>query len=153
MKFFSLFILFFSLFPTLELDQEKKIKVLTPIQLEQKMRKEQRPIVIYYHTDWCKYCSVMEAGTLGKGNIIDSLNQHYYFVKFNPESTDSFKFFGRKYRYLKAEKYHEFKYVFDSLYAYPSLIFLSRNLELIETVVGYQKPKSFMKYLNAYKYK
>lgn len=124
---------------------------LTPKQLEDSMKINPKPVMIYYHTDWCKYCIVMENGTFSNSKVIDSIKKNYYMVKFNPESKDSFEFFGRTYKYIEAQKYHEFKYVFDRIQAYPSVTFLNNKLELNETAIGFYKPKSFLKFINAYK--
>jgi thioredoxin-related protein len=128
-----------------------QVHFISPGQLEASMRKDPKPILVYYHTDWCKYCTVMDKGTFENRKVADSINKYYYAVKFNPETKDSFTFFGRVYKYIEAEKYHEFKYVFDSIYAYPSVTFLDKRMELLETSVGYYKPKEFLTFVNTYK--
>lgn len=45
-----------------------------------------KPVIIFLHTDWCKYCRVMEETTFKNKEVIEKLNSDYYFVSFDAES-------------------------------------------------------------------
>jgi thioredoxin-related protein len=40
---------------------------------------EKRKIVLFIHTDWCKYCQAMKNTTFKNKDIIDLLNERFYF--------------------------------------------------------------------------
>lgn len=46
---------------------------------------EKRNVIVFIHTDWCKYCQVMKAKTLKNQEVVQLLNSKLYFVDFNAE--------------------------------------------------------------------
>ena len=44
-----------------------------------------KPIVVFTHTNWCKYCKIMENTTFKDAKIIASLNDNFYFISFDAE--------------------------------------------------------------------
>jgi len=44
-----------------------------------------KPYVIFIHTDWCKFCKMMENTTFKNKEIIAALNRNFYFISFNAE--------------------------------------------------------------------
>jgi len=56
--------------------------------LDNALQKEIRPVVLYFHTDWCAYCRKMERQVFTKKEITTLLNEHYYAVKMDAESRD-----------------------------------------------------------------
>lgn len=45
-----------------------------------------RPYVIFIHTDWCKFCKMMENTTFKNKEIIVALNRNFYFISFDAEN-------------------------------------------------------------------
>ncbi|MEZ0007329.1 thioredoxin-related protein [Flavobacterium sp. 28YEA47A] len=45
-----------------------------------------KPYVIFIHTDWCKFCKMMENTTFKNKEIIATLNQNFYFISFDAEN-------------------------------------------------------------------
>jgi len=45
-----------------------------------------KPFVIFIHTYWCKICKMMENTTFKNKEIINQLNQNFYFISFNAEN-------------------------------------------------------------------
>lgn len=51
-----------------------------------------KPIVVFIHTAWCTYCKMMDNSTFKNKEVIETLNDNYYFVPFDAESTESITF-------------------------------------------------------------
>lgn len=45
-----------------------------------------KPIVVFMHTNWCKYCKIMEHVTFKDSRIIATLNENFYFISFDAET-------------------------------------------------------------------
>jgi thioredoxin-related protein len=77
----------------------QQVKWVSFEELPAKMRTQARPILIFIHTDWCKYCALQENKTFTDTAISKILNEKYYALKLNAEETKSTTFLGKKYRY------------------------------------------------------
>ena len=69
----------------------KPIPVLKQYQfaaLDNLMTKEQRPIAVFLHAEWCKYCKNMEQTTLQSEKVVQLLNKQYYFISFDGEQKE-----------------------------------------------------------------
>ncbi|UJH90321.1 thioredoxin family protein [Antarcticibacterium sp. 1MA-6-2] len=64
-------------------------------ELEESLEEEKKPVVIYFYTDWCVYCKKMDKQAFKDPEIISALNNHFYAVKMNAESTENIKFDGQ----------------------------------------------------------
>lgn len=53
---------------------------------------DERPVVVFFHTDWCKYCLAMENTVFISDSIISVLNKDFYYVPFNAEHEESVKY-------------------------------------------------------------
>ena len=61
-------------------------------------QKEAKPIIVFIHTDWCKYCMMQEQITFSDSSIVADLNESYYCVKLNAETNETISFLNRDYR-------------------------------------------------------
>lgn len=67
-------------------------------QLAKLQQKEKRPVLVIIGTEWCKYCSAMEA-SLKKKELTKILHDQYYFVKIDGEERKALKFNDRMFYY------------------------------------------------------
>lgn len=58
---------------------------------------EERPVVVFFHTDWCKFCLAMETNVFTSDSIISALNEDFYFVSFNAEQKEPVTYKGEMY--------------------------------------------------------
>jgi thioredoxin-related protein len=46
---------------------------------------EKRNVIVIIHTDWCKYCKVMQDKTFKNEEVIKLINNKFYFIDFDAE--------------------------------------------------------------------
>lgn len=68
-------------------------------QLDSLQKKEARPVAIFIHTDWCKYCAAMQNTTLQNKEVITTLNDRFYFIDFNAEEKRNITMLGNTFKY------------------------------------------------------
>src|SRR5688572_20305832 len=79
-------------------------------ELDSKMHAEEKPVMVFIYTDWCKYCFIQEATTFMSPKVIDRLNKEYYLIKLNAEASEDIEFFGKVYHFTSngnGTGYHE----------------------------------------------
>ena len=112
--------------------------VLQPIdQLDYLQKNQKRFVVIFIHTDWCKYCQAMKNITFKDKEIVKLLNQNFWFIDFNAEEKRSITFNGQTFKFRPTginTGIHEFTEQFAVLndeITYPSIHILNPNHEII----------------------
>jgi thioredoxin-related protein len=58
---------------------------------------EERPVVAFFHTDWCKFCLAMESNVFTSDSVISKLNSEFYFVSFDAEEKEAITYKGKTY--------------------------------------------------------
>lgn len=106
-------------------------------------KKEPRKILIDLYTDWCGWCKVMDKQTFKDPTIAKILNEKYYPVKFNAESSDTITFQGKTFINSKQGNRppHQLAVaIMQGKMSYPSIAFMSEENKFITVVPGFQKP-------------
>lgn len=75
--------------------QKPEIQWMEFEELDDSLRVETRPVLIYFYTDWCAYCKKMERHAFKDDRIIREINERYYAVKMNAETTENIEFEGQ----------------------------------------------------------
>lgn len=63
-----------------------QLKTHTFEEVAQLSQENPKPIVVFVHTSWCKYCKMMENSTFKNEEIIRNLNNDFYFISFDAET-------------------------------------------------------------------
>ena len=63
----------------------------------EKVKKEPKPIIMDFYTDWCGWCKRMMQTTYSNQGLADYINNYFYAVKFDAEGKDTIEFLGEKY--------------------------------------------------------
>jgi len=106
-------------------------------QLDSLEKGNSKPIIIFFHTEWCKYCQKMQNTTFKNDRIIKLLNSNFYFVDFDVEEKRSVKFNGHTFKYKPTGSntgIHELAEqlaTVDHKISYPTLCFLNAKYEII----------------------
>jgi len=116
-------------------------------------KKEPRKIMVDVYTTWCGPCKMMVKYTFNDKLISDYINKYYYAVKFNAEGPDSCTFKSTVFKnpgYVKDKPgrngTHQFTQAIapvNGRIAYPTIVFIDQELNLVTGVQGFQKPEQF----------
>jgi thioredoxin-related protein len=141
----------------ISLSASAQIKEYSFSQIDSLQKVEQRHVVVYMHTSWCKFCQKMELTTLKDDSLITLLNQKFYFVSFDVEKQSEVTFKGHVYRFKPtglrtgihelADKFSQF----DDELAYPSICVLDYNHEVMAKHNEYIAPEDLILALKAVK--
>lgn len=123
-------------------------------QLEKAFDQEERPAIIFLHTEWCRYCKGMSESTFKNTQLVQLITDHFYFVPFDAESKKDVTFKNVKFRY-KPTGYktgiHELAQELLSQSndkSYPVLVIINKNMEILYQYSGFLDHEEVTKILN-----
>jgi len=127
-------------------------------ELEEVLKTNEKNIIIDIYTNWCGPCKLMEKNTFQNKYISKFINENYHAVKFNAEGNETVTFAEKVFQNPKFDvkrvntrnATHEFTR-FLGVSAYPTTIFLDKDMSLITPVRGYLVPKQLEIYLELFK--
>jgi thioredoxin-related protein len=128
-----------------------KIKWYTIQEAEALSKQNPKKIMIDVYTDWCGWCKKMDAETFSHPVIAEFVNNNYYAVKLNAESTEDITFKGYTYKFVEqnGKGYHELAAgLLNGRLSFPSIAYLNEKLELLGAVPGYKGPADMESLLN-----
>jgi len=123
-------------------------------QLDSLQQIKKRPVVVFLHTSWCKYCSTMKNTTLKNKEVQQLLNQKFYFVSLDIEEKKDILFGGYTFKHkptgasIGVHELAEQLGTINGEIAYPGICFLNANYEIIYQKEGYVSSKDFLFILN-----
>jgi len=105
------------------------------------------------YTVWCGPCKMLDKNTFHNKDVADYVNKNYYAVKFNAEGNKTVNYKGKTYTNPNFDpnksgrnSSHQLSSVFG-IRAYPTLIFLDEQANLIAPIPGYKTPSQLELYL------
>jgi len=133
----------------LSFKSDEQVNWLTFEELENALTDKPKKVIISFYADWCVYCKKMEKAVYSKPDIIRQLNQSYYAVKFNVESTDTIQFGGREFRNLNTGKKRRAFHQIPELLAgrenqeleLPATVIFDQQFNIIKRYYRYLSPK------------
>jgi len=117
---------------------------------------EKRKVIVFIHTDWCKYCQAMKNTTFKNKDIIALLNSKFYFVDLNAEERKSIRFNGNIFEYKPTGNQTGINElateigVIDGFISYPTLCFLNDRNEILFQKNGFIESAKFIQVLNVF---
>ena len=153
-------ILFFAIatLTTLSLKAQEKINWISLEKAVELQKKTPKKILIDMYTVWCGPCKMLDKNTFGNNSVAKYINAHYYAVKFNAEGNEVLTFKGKLYenpnynpkKAKRRNSAHQLAKILG-VRAFPTIVFLNENADLVAPVKGYQTPKQLEVYLKLFK--
>ncbi len=120
-------------------------------------QKEPRKIIMDFYTNWCGPCKLLDRNTFKNKDVANYINKNFYAVKFNAEGKEVVNFNGNEFtnpkydpsRKNKRNHVHQLTQYF-SVTAFPTMVFLDEEGNLITQVKGYQNPQQLELYLKLF---
>lgn len=112
-------------------------------------RIQKRKVIVFIHTDWCKYCQAMKNSTFKNKKIMEQLNNQFYFVDFHAEERRTIRFNNQTFNYKTTgnntginELAIQLATVNNQL-AYPIICVLNSKNEILFQDTNYRNAKDF----------
>ncbi len=131
--------------------QATKIQWISIEEAEKLNKEKPKKIMIDVYTDWCGWCKKMDKETFTNPIIAEIINEHYYAVKLDGEGKDEITFNGTSYKFVAqgSRGYHELAAgLLNGKLSYPSIAYLTEELQLLGAVPGYKTPSGIEPLLN-----
>jgi thioredoxin-related protein len=93
------FLLFLTLFNRQQANAQNELLEVTFEEADSLLQIENKPVLVFLYTDWCKYCHSMKATVFNDSTVIKYLNGNFYLVWFNAESNEPVSFAGKTFYY------------------------------------------------------
>lgn len=115
------------------------------------MKVEAKPIVVFLHADWCKYCQAMKKTTFQDDEVKAMLQEDYYFVSFNGEHREHVQFGGQTWRYqptgYQTGEHGLARALVGPDGGYPTLVVMNEKHEILGQWSGFLQKKKFLEIL------
>lgn len=108
---------------------------------------EKRKIYVNVHTLWGAHCQKMDAETFANASVAAYLNENYYPVKLDAETTREIRWKDKTYKFKSAGKtgYNELVQEWmGSRMSFPGSVFLDEQLNLIQSIPGYRSAEQLL---------
>ncbi|MCE7995459.1 MAG: thioredoxin family protein [Roseivirga sp.] len=105
--------------------------------LDSLQKQSPKPVVVFLHADWCKFCANMKNTTFQNEEVKALLSDQFYFVSFDGESKEDVKLLGNTFRYKPTGAntgVHELAEQLgtkDGTLSYPTVTFLNAKYEIL----------------------
>lgn len=76
-----------------------QIKEYSFSEVENLNKTNPKPTLVFIHTSWCKYCKMMEKATFKNQEVIDFLNENFYFVSLDAEEKSDIVFLNNTFKF------------------------------------------------------
>lgn len=124
--------------------------------------KQPKKVFIDVYTSWCGPCKMMMNNTFHNADVIKYVNENFYAVKFNAEGNEVVNFKGYEwtnpgYDPAKANSRnstHDLTMAIapvQTRVAYPTIVYLDEQLNIIAPLQGYFPPEQFKPVLTYFK--
>lgn len=148
------FVLLFIGSPMLMMSQSTTVNWMTMEEALEAQKENPKKIMIDVYTLWCGPCKMMDKNTFHNANVAQYLNKNYYAVKFDAESPDAVTFKETTYenptfdpaKVGRRNGVHQLSRALG-VSAYPTIVFLDEDQNVIAPVSGYRTPPQLELYL------
>ena len=137
------------------------IKWISLDEIEMKMKKTPRKVILFFTKKGCPYCKEMKETTLIDPEVIKLVNDNYYAIALDGKTKEAINFKGVTYindasieedpkSTWRHNLFAELVEPYNGGYYWPTTVILDTNLNLIKSFPGIQKPAQFKRLLVNY---
>ncbi|MNR95352.1 Thiol:disulfide interchange protein DsbD [compost metagenome] len=114
-----------------------QLKTYSFQEAEELTKSKPKPVVIFIHTSWCNYCKMMENSTFKNPEVINLLNNDFYFISLDAESKEEIHFNNHTFKFKPKGQntgIHELATALatiDSEVIYPTITILESDLSIL----------------------
>lgn len=115
---------------------------------------ESKPIVVFLHTDWCRYCKRMQKVVFTDPSIQKVLTDKYYYIPFDAEQKETVSFGDNDFKFKPTgldTGVHEIAEqlgTIDGVLNFPSLVILNTSNEIVFQYGEYLSTQELLQVLN-----
>ena len=132
------------------------LNIFTFEEVEKLQQQKPKPILIFLYTDWCKICFGMKKTTFKNREVIQLLNEKFYFIKLNAEEKKDITFLGKIFTYKPTgttSGMHELATELGTIkktIIYPTTILLNTIFEIDAQLTGLYNANKMIGILTTY---
>ena len=119
--------------------------------------KNKKPLLIYFYTDWCQSCKIIDGIMLKNKVIADILNKKYNFARINAATQTPEILFGDIFKTTGSGRPHQLAYaLLKQNFKFPAFVFISPEKVKLNEMHGFISPYQFeeiLEYFSEKKYK
>lgn len=152
-KFTLLILILFGTIPSVF----AQLRTYTFEEVTQLSQENPKPIVVFVHTTWCKYCKMMENSTFKNKEVINTLNTNYYFIPLDAETKNDITYNNFKFKFKPTGKntgVHELATALatiDGQISYPTLTVLDSSNTILFQKSSFLNTKTVLTILKTIK--
>ena len=127
-----------------------QLKTYTFSEAEKLEQQNPKPIFVFIHTSWCKYCKMMENSTFKNPEVVQLLNENFYFVSLDAEQKNPILFKNNTFRFQPKGQntgVHELAEelgTVDGAMTYPTFSILDKNNTILLQISDYTDAKTMI---------
>jgi len=115
-------------------------------ELTNKIQKNDKHIIVFFHMNYCPYCTRMEKRTLADQTIKKMIGKDFIFTHINIDQQSKIIFENKTYSTKEYADYLDIDF-------FPTTLFYDKEKEIVYTARGYRKIKKFKRILDFIKTK
>ena len=120
----------------------KEIKWSSLKEVSEKLKQQQKPVLIDLYTDWCHWCKVMDKKTYKNQKVVDYISEKFYVARVDAETKERLTWAEKTYSYNSAYSLNEFAlYVTNGQAGFPTTVILTRENSQPISIQGFLEPK------------
>ena len=124
-------------------------------QLDSLLIVEDRPVVVLFHAEWCKFCHQMKQTTLLDKEVVESIETNFYLISFDVETRENISYSGVDFSFIPSGNdtgVHELALEltsFNGPLELPALCVFNSQNEVLFNHNGYLNSDEFLEILRA----
>lgn len=132
-----------------------QLNTYAPEELDSLLSLKNKKTLLIISAEWCRFCEMMKNSTLTDSEVIELLNNDFYFVSLDESHQKDLKYSNKIYTYLnlgESNSKHELALTLGKIndeYILPATCVFDENSDLIFQYSGYLSNEELIKLLTS----